>query len=195
VPGLTDRLAKGIRMLDAGCGSGRVLNRLAELYPNSWFLGMDLSPEAIGNARGEAAQKGLRNVEFIIRDLSDFDETAEPEAFDFITTFDAIHDQGKPLNVLKGIHRALKPDGVYLMQDIRGSSHVYTDLGHPVGTFLYTASTMHCMAVSLAQGGEGLGTMWGEEKTREYLQRAGFRFIETNQLAHDFANNWYVIRK
>jgi 2-polyprenyl-3-methyl-5-hydroxy-6-metoxy-1,4-benzoquinol methylase len=195
VPGLTDQLTKGIRMLDAGCGSGRVLNRLAELYPKSRFMGMDLSPEAIGNARGEAAQKGLRNTEFIIRDLSDFDATAEPEAFDFITTFDAIHDQAKPLNVLKGIHRALKTDGVYLMQDIRGSSHVYTDIGHPVGTFLYTASTMHCMTVSLAQGGEGLGTMWGEEKTREYVQRAGFRSIETHQLAHDFANNWYVVRK
>ncbi|MCI0399099.1 MAG: methyltransferase domain-containing protein [Chloroflexi bacterium] len=195
VSGLTDRLTKGIRMLDAGCGSGRVLNRLAELYPNSQFVGMDLSPEAIGNARGEAAQKGLRNSEFFVRDLSDFDETAESEAFDFITTFDAIHDQAKPLNVLKGIHRALRVDGVYLMQDIRGSSHVYHDIGHPVGTFLYTASTMHCMTVSLAQGGEGLGTMWGEEKTREYLQKAGFRFIETNQLAHDFSNNWYVVRK
>jgi SAM-dependent methyltransferase len=195
VPGLTDQLTKGIRMLDAGCGSGRVLNRLAELYPNSQFVGMDLSQEAIGNARGEAAKKGLQNTEFCVRDLSDFDEAAEPEAYDFISTFDAIHDQAKPLNVLKGIHRALKADGVYLMQDIRGSSHVYHDIGHPVGTFLYTASTMHCMTVSLAHGGEGLGTMWGEEKTREYLQRAGFRSIETNQLAHDFSNNWYVVRK
>jgi ubiquinone/menaquinone biosynthesis C-methylase UbiE len=195
VPGLTDRLVKGIRALDVGCGSGRVLNRLAELYPTSQFLGIDLSPEAIGNARGEASQKNLRNVEFIVRDLSDFHETAEPDAFDFITTFDAIHDQARPLNVLRGIYRALKADGVYLMQDIRGSSHVYSDIGHPIGTFLYTASVMHCMPVSLARGGEGLGTMWGEERTREYLQRAGFRSIETNQLAHDFANNWYVIRK
>ncbi|MGH8246675.1 MAG: class I SAM-dependent methyltransferase, partial [Gammaproteobacteria bacterium] len=195
VPRLTDRLAKGILIMDVGCGSGRIINRLAELYPNSRFTGMDLSPQAIGNARGEAAQKGLRNVEFIIRDLSDFDETAEPDAFDFITTFDAIHDQAKPLNVLKGIHRALKADGVYLMQDIRGSSHVYNDIGHPIGTFLYAVSTMHCMTVSLAQGGEGLGAMWGEEKTREYLQKAGFRSIETNQLAHDFQNNWYVVRK
>jgi ubiquinone/menaquinone biosynthesis C-methylase UbiE len=195
VQGLTERLAKGIRVLDAGCGSGRVMNRLAELYPDSRCVGMDLSPEAIANARDEAAEKGLRNVEFVVRDLSDFDQAAEPEAFDFITTFDAIHDQAKPLNVLKGIHRALKADGVYLMQDIRGSSHVYTDIGHPIGTFLYTASTMHCMTVSLAQGGEGLGAMWGEEKTREYLQRAGFRSIETNRLAHDVANNWYVVRK
>jgi ubiquinone/menaquinone biosynthesis C-methylase UbiE len=195
VPGLTDRLAKGIHMLDVGCGSGRVLNRLAELYPNSRFTGMDLSPEAIGNAQNEATKKALRNVAFIVRDLSDFHENAEPEAFDFITTFDAIHDQAYPLHVLKGIYRTMKADGVYLMQDIRGSGYVYDNIGHPVGTFLYTASTLHCMTVSLAQGGEGLGAMWGEEKTREYLQKAGFRSIETNQLAHDFSNNWYVVRK
>jgi ubiquinone/menaquinone biosynthesis C-methylase UbiE len=195
VPGLTERLAKGMRVLDVGCGSGRIMNRLAELYPNSQFVGMDLSSEAIGAARGEAAQKGSRNIEFVIRDLSNFHETAEPTAFDLITTFDAIHDQAKPLNVLKGIHRALKADGAYLMQDIKGSSHVHKNIGHPIGTFLYAISTMHCMTVSLAQGGEGLGAMWGEEKTREYLQNAGFTSIETKQLAHDIQNNWYVVRK
>jgi len=89
----------------------------------------------------------------------------------------------------------LRADGVYLMQDIRGSSYVSNNVGHPIGTFLYAISTMHCMTVSLAQGGEGLGAMWGEEKTREYLTQAGFRFIETNQLAHDIQNNWYVVRK
>jgi hypothetical protein len=86
-------------------------------------------------------------------------------------------------------------DGLYLMQDIRGSSYVHNNIEHPIGTFLYAISTMHCMTVSLAQGGEGLGAMWGEEKTREYLQKAGFRSIETNQLEHDIQNNWYVVRK
>jgi ubiquinone/menaquinone biosynthesis C-methylase UbiE len=195
VPGLADQLGKGTSVLDVGCGSGRIMNKLAELYPKSRFTGMDLSLEAIRVARDEASQKGLRNVEFIICDMSNFDETTEPEAFDLITTFDAIHDQAKPLNVLKGIYRALEADGVYLMQDIRGSSHIHNNIGHPIGTFLYTVSTMHCMTVSLAQGGEGLGAMWGEEKTREYLQKAGFRSIETNQLAHDIQNNWYVVRK
>jgi len=195
VPGLTDRLSTGIRMLDAGCGSGRILNRMATLYPRSRFVGMDLSAEAIARAREDAAQGGPNNVEFVAIDLSDFDRTAEPETFDFITTFDAIHDQGKPLNVLKGIRRALKEDGVYLMQDINGSSHVHKDIDHPVGTFLYTASCMHCMTVSLAQGGEGLGTMWGEEKTREYLEKAGFGSITTHRLAHDIMNNWYVVTK
>jgi len=195
VSSLTDSLAEGINVLDIGCGRGRILNRLAELYSNSRFTGMDFSVEAIGIARADASQKRLQNVEFVVRDLSDFEETAEPEAFDLITTFDAIHDQIKPLNVLKGIHRALKSDGVYLMQDIKGSSQVYNNVDHPIGTFLYTISTMHCMTVSLSQGGEGLGAMWGEEKAREYLEKAAFKSIETNQLAHDIQNNWYVVRK
>src|SRR5262245_670953 len=195
VPGLADRLAAGMQMLDVGCGRGRIMNRLAELYPKSRFTGMDFSSEAVLTAWQEAAEKKLRNVEFIVSDLSQFHEKAEQEAFDLITTFDAIHDQAKPLNVLKGIYRALKNDGIYLMQDIKGSSQVHKNIDHPLGTFLYTVSCLHCMTVSLAQGGEGLGAMWGEEKTREYLTRAGFRSIEKHEFAHDIQNNWYVVRK
>jgi ubiquinone/menaquinone biosynthesis C-methylase UbiE len=195
VPGLADRLAAGMQMLDVGCGRGRIVNRLAELYPRSRFTGMDLSSEAVLTAWEEAAEKKLRNVEFMVTDLSNFDEKAEDEAFDLVTTFDAIHDQAKPLNVLKGIHRTLRRDGVYLMQDIKGSSQVHKNIDHPLGTFLYTVSCMHCMTVSLAQGGEGLGAMWGEEKTREYLTRAGFRSIAKHELAHDIQNNWYLVRK
>jgi 2-polyprenyl-3-methyl-5-hydroxy-6-metoxy-1,4-benzoquinol methylase len=195
VPGLPERLANGIRVLDVGCGRGRIMNRLAGLYPNSRFVGLDLSADAVKFARREAATEGLDNIEFVAADLSDFHQTADPEAFDFVTTFDAIHDQARPRNVLKGIHRTLKPDGVYLMQDISGTSHVDQDIGHPIGTFLYTVSCMHCMTVSLAQGGEGVGAMWGEEKTREYLREAGFRSVSTHRMAHDIQNNWYVVTK
>lgn len=195
VPGLKERLAEGMRVLDVGCGRGRIITRLAETYPRSRFTGIDLSTEAVEHAREEAARLGLENAEFRAADASDFDRRAEPEAFDLVTTFDAVHDQAKPLNVLKGIHRTLAPNGVYLMQDIKGSSHVHKNVGHPLGPFLYTISCMHCMTVSLAQGGEGLGAMWGEEKTREYLVRAGFRSVEKHELAHDVQNNWYVVRK
>jgi SAM-dependent methyltransferase len=195
VPGLAARFEQGARVLDAGCGSGRIVIRLAELFPDSRFVGMDFSAEAIRGAREQAAGKGLTNVEFQEADLGGFDEAAEPESFDFIATFDAVHDQGKPMNLLKGIHRARRADGIYLMQDIKGSSHVANNMGHPIGPFLYTVSCMHCMTVSLAQGGEGLGAMWGEEKTREYLGRAGFRSVEKHELAHDIQNNWYVVRK
>ena len=195
IPGLAGQLAEGIRVLDAGCGSGRTLNRLAGLFPNSRFVGLDFSEEALRSARDEAAAKNLKNVEFAKVDLGEFDRTADPGSFDFITTFDAVHDQGKPLSLLKGIHRALDDDGVYLMQDIKGSSNVARNIDHPIGTFLYTVSCLHCMTVSLAQGGEGLGAMWGEEKTREYLLGAGFRSVEKHELAHDIQNNWYVVRK
>jgi ubiquinone/menaquinone biosynthesis C-methylase UbiE len=195
VAGLSDKLTAGIQMLDVGCGRGRIMNRLAELYPQSRFTGMDLSSEAVLSAWQEASAKRLRNVEFIVADLSHFDDTAEIDAYDFVTTFDAVHDQAKPLNVLKGIHRTMRPDAVYLMQDIKGSSQVHKNLDHPLGPLLYTVSCMHCMTVSLAQGGEGLGAMWGEEKTREYLAKAGFRSVEKHELAHDIQNNWYVIRK
>jgi 2-polyprenyl-3-methyl-5-hydroxy-6-metoxy-1,4-benzoquinol methylase len=195
VPGLTNSLQLGIRVLDVGCGRGLIMSRLAELYRRSRFVGMDFSEEAIAFARSEAARRGLHNIEFIVRDVSDFDDTAEPASFDLVTTFDAVHDQAKPLRVLRGIYQALKPDGLYLMQDISGTSRLHQDIEHPIGTLLYTISCMHCMTVSLAQGGEGLGAMWGEEKTREYLQQAGFRSIETHRLDHDIQNNWYVVRK
>ena len=195
IPRLSAQLAAGIRVLDVGCGCGRVMNWLAERYPRSCFTGLDLSPEAIATARTEASVKKLSNIEFHVCDLSHFDQTAEPDRFEFITTFDAVHDQAKPLNVLRGIYRTLKSNGVYLMQEISGSSHVHHNIGHPIGTFLYTISTMHCMTVSLAQNGEGLGAMWGEEKAQAYLQQAGFRSVALNHLEHDIQNTWYVVQK
>ena len=195
VQGLSNGLDRGLRVLDVGCGRGRILNRLADLFPNSEFVGMDLSNEAIRFATEDAQARKRGNVRFIERDLSAFDQWAEPEAFDFVTTFDAIHDQARPLNVLKGIHRTLNSDGIYLMQDIKGSSYVYDNIDHPLGTLLYTISCMHCMTVSLAQGGEGLGAMWGEEKTRQHLKRAGFDSVVKHERAHDIQNNWHVVRK
>jgi hypothetical protein len=37
---------------------------------------------------------------------------------------------------------------------------------------------MHCMTVSLAEGGLGLGTMWGEQAARKMLGEAGFTAVE-----------------
>lgn len=147
VEGLTDRLEEGIDVLDVGCGSGRAINLMARTFPNSHFVGYDLSEEAVVRGRAEAAEHGLTNARFEVRDVSTLDEE---NRYDLITTFDAVHDQAKPAEVLRGIHRALKEDGVYLMQDIAGSSHHHNNLDHPIGPFLYTISTMHCMTVSLA---------------------------------------------
>ena len=192
VPGLTERLEAGIDVLDVGCGSGRALNLMARSFPNSRFIGYDFSEEGIARARAAAQEHGTPNVRFEVKDAAKLDEK---KRYDLITTFDAVHDQAKPAAVLKGIADALKDDGVYLMQDIAGSSHVHNNLDHPIGPFLYTVSTMHCMTVSLAQGGEGLGTMWGEEKAKEMLKDAGFKEVEVKQLPHDIFNNCFIITK
>ncbi|HMB74563.1 MAG TPA: class I SAM-dependent methyltransferase [Gammaproteobacteria bacterium] len=191
---LTERLEAGIDVVDLGCGRGLAIMTMAERFPASRFTGYDLSHEAIAWARDRAAEQGLENIRFEARDLSDFDATAAVAAFDLALTFDAIHDQARPLNLLRGIRRTLRDEGVYLAQDIHSSSHHHKDADHPLGALFYAISTMHCMTVSLAQGGEGLGTMWGRERAREYFTRAGFGEIEVHQLPHDVQNDYWVLR-
>jgi 2-polyprenyl-3-methyl-5-hydroxy-6-metoxy-1,4-benzoquinol methylase len=191
-PGLTEALESGINALDVGCGSGRALNTLARAFPQSRFTGFDLSDEAVGTARREAERLGLSNVRFEVRDVTRLGESRQ---YDLVTAFDAIHDQARPALVLRGIADALRPGGTFLMQDIRGSRHVEKNFDHPIAPFLYTISAMHCMTVSLAAGGDGLGTMWGEETALEMLAEAGFRNVEVRQLAHDIMNNFYIAKK
>lgn len=197
VPGLAERLEAGIDVLDVGCGSGRAMNALAKAYPKSRFSGYDLSEEAIGRAREQSEADGLTNTRFVVMDATTLDEEA---GYDLVTTFDAVHDQARPDIVLAAINRALKPEGVYLMQDIAAHSHVHGNLDHPIGSFLYTISTMHCMPVSLygdgsGERGLGLGTMWGEEKATEMLEEAGFQNMEIHRLEHDFQNSYYIARR
>jgi ubiquinone/menaquinone biosynthesis C-methylase UbiE len=194
VPGISLALHNGIDVLDVGCGRGKALLKMAAQFPRSSFTGWDLSPEATRDARNEADALGLKNVTFEVRDLSDFHQSAPKATFDFITAFDAIHDQARPDHVLAGIHRALKPQGVFLMQDIGASSNVAENTGHTIGTLLYSLSCTHCMTVSLAQGDLGVGAMWGEQLTREFLANAGFRQVERHTLPHDIQNYYYIVK-
>jgi SAM-dependent methyltransferase len=189
MPGLKDRLQAGIDVLDLGCGGGRALMHLAQEFPNSRFVGYDLLPDVVATATAEAQKRRLRNVRFVQMDVASMTDEAR---FDLITTFDAIHDQAKPAQVLSNIRRALRKNGVYLCQEIRGESDHAGNLDHPIAPFLYTVSTMHCMSVSLANGGPGLGAMWGRQLCKKMLADAGFTNIQMNELPHDIINDWYV---
>jgi 2-polyprenyl-3-methyl-5-hydroxy-6-metoxy-1,4-benzoquinol methylase len=134
----------------------------------------------------------LSHVRFEARDITMLDE---PAGYELVTAFDVIHDQKAPADVLDNAHAALRPGGTFLMQDIRASSDLAQNADHPVGPFLYAISTMHCMTVSLAQGGEGLGTVWGEQLAVQMLQDAGFTDIRVETLDHDFMNNYYIMTK
>jgi len=194
VPDVVEQLEGGASAADLGCGQGRALLRLAERFPRSAFVGVDLSEDAIAVGRAEARALGLENVTFVARDLSDFDLDATPEGFDLVTTFDAVHDQARPRALLAGIRRSLRPGGVYLMQDIDASSDLAQNLERPLAPLLYAISTMHCMTVSLAQGGEGLGTMWGVDRAQAMLRDAGFRDVQVHRLPHDIQNAYFVAR-
>ncbi|ANM29598.1 transcriptional regulator [Acidobacteria bacterium Mor1] len=190
--GLEARLEKGISVLDVGCGRGRAMLALADAYPASHFTGYDLCAETVAYAQEQARARGLANVRFEQMDVTRFDAV---ESFDLITAFDSIHDQAAPATVLSNISRALKKDGVFLMQDISASSEVQNNIGHPLAPFLYTISTMHCMTVSLAQDGAGLGTCWGRELAEKMLREAGFTSVTINSLEHDIMNEFYVATK
>lgn len=192
VPGLVERLRRGIDVADIGCGSGHAINLMAESFPASRFVGFDLSDTGIAAATAEAERKGLTNSRFDKRDAATLDAS---EQFDFITTFDAVHDQARPDLVLRGIANSLRPGGVYLCADITASSTLADNVAHPLAPFLYTISCMHCMTVSLAAGGMGLGTMWGEQKARQMLADAGFTSVELKHVEGDILNNYYIATK
>jgi 2-polyprenyl-3-methyl-5-hydroxy-6-metoxy-1,4-benzoquinol methylase len=192
VPDLKQRLENGVAVLDVGCGRGQTINLLANMFPKSSFTGYDISREAISTAKRDAKQAELKNVRFIVKDAAALKEKGK---YDLITAFDSIHDQAHPQEVLQNIAGALKTDGVFLMQDIAGSSLLDNNMDHPLGPFCYTISCMHCMTVSLAQNGAGLGAMWGQERASEMLKHAGFDSIEIHSLPHDILNSYYVVRK
>lgn len=192
IPGIDDQLEQGIQVMDIGCGSGKALNLLARKYPKSRFVGIDLCEDPVLTARAQANEAGLKNIDFIVADLT----TYKPDfKSDLITAFDAIHDQARPDIVLSTIFGSLKEEGVFLMQDIDASSQLENNRDHPLGTLLYSISTLHCMTVSLASEGMGLGTMWGVELAEKMLRDTGFTKIEIRRLSHDIQNCYFIIRK
>lgn len=190
IPGIREKLEAGIHVLDVGCGRGRAMTHLAGRYPNSRFVGYDISKEAIDYATQAAEQAGVSNAKFFVKDVALIDDNAE---FDLAFTFDAIHDQADPGAVLRNIRRALKPGGIYLMQEIGLHTDVADNAEHPLGSFVYTISCMHCMTVSLSAKGAGLGAAWGVEKAAEMLHEAGFGAPRLERLPHDIMNAYFVV--
>jgi ubiquinone/menaquinone biosynthesis C-methylase UbiE len=192
VKGLRDRLKKGIDVLDIGCGSGHAINLMARKYPNSRFRGYDFSKEAIETAKQEASDWNLANAVFVEQDVN---QIPESDNIDFITAFDSIHDQAQPRTVLAGVVKALRKDGVFLMVDVDGSSHLEKNIDRALSPFIYAISTMHCMSVSLGLDGEGLGTAWGEELARTLLAEAGFANVHVERVEGDLINAFYISKK
>jgi SAM-dependent methyltransferase len=175
VPGLHAQLAGGARMLDLGCGTGHAVNVAARAFPRARFLGVDIDHHLIAAAQAERARLGLANAAFAVADAAALPPRPQ---FDVITAFDAIHDQRDPQEVLRRARAALAPGGVFVIVDARFSSHLENNVANPLAPLCYAISLMYCTTVSLAQGGAGLGAMWGTELACELLAEAGFRQVE-----------------
>jgi 2-polyprenyl-3-methyl-5-hydroxy-6-metoxy-1,4-benzoquinol methylase len=190
--GETDRLRAGIEVADIGCGQGHAVNLMARAFPQSRFTGLDFEADAIAAARAEAAAWGVENVTFTVCDVAG---EATPAAYDLVTAFDTIHDQAHPAQVLANVATSLRPGGTFLMGDIDASSHLENNLGLPWASFLYAVSTVHCMSVSLAQGGAGLGAVWGVELAEQMIRAAGFTTVEQHRIEANPLGVYVVARR
>jgi SAM-dependent methyltransferase len=193
---LVRRLKEGIRVCDLGCAEGTALLLMAQAFPASRFIGIDLSQEAIRQARSSALRQGLANAEFMVMDAATLKDSDRFRGyFDYVTAFDAIHDQTQPFDAITGVHHALANRGVFSMVDIAARTNMRDNVFHPMGPFLYTVSLMHCMPVGLVDGGAGLGMMWGREMAVDLLRNGGFHHVEVLEMPHDPFNLHFFCRK
>ena len=180
------KLQKGIRVCDLGCAQGVATNLMAQAWPESRFVGIDISEEAIETAKEAANRMGLENVSFSVADAAKLEGLKEMAgSFDYVLAFDAIHDQTHPKESLRGVYAILDKGGAFSMVDIAAGSRLSDNVDHPMGPFLYTVSLMHCMPVGLVDGGLGLGMMWGKEKAVSMLREAGFSNVEVQPIPED----------
>jgi 2-polyprenyl-3-methyl-5-hydroxy-6-metoxy-1,4-benzoquinol methylase len=187
LPALLDVVAKlksGGAALDVGCGSGLAAIKIAEAFPEARVFGFDRHTGSIERARANARAAGLgeNRIRFDVADCNQLPHST----FDFVTTFEVVHDAVDPQALVASIRNALRPGGTYMMAEVNASSRVEDNIS-PMGRMLYSASTLYCMTTSLAEGGAGLGAAMGEAKARELAHHAGFGHFRRLPIDHPFA--------
>jgi 2-polyprenyl-3-methyl-5-hydroxy-6-metoxy-1,4-benzoquinol methylase len=189
-PGLVEKLERGTRVADVACGAGNGTLVLARRFPKSTFVGFDLDADAIAVARSRA--EGLSNVSFEVADAA---ALTSDQPFGAAFVFNAVHDQARPLEVLRSVQSILEPGGTFLMNEPRISSNLEDNIDNPVAPMTYAISLLHCMTVSLAEGGAGLGTGWGEQVALALLSDAGLGPVEVHDAPGDPGNAIFVTHR
>ncbi len=190
--GVAEKLARGGVAADVGCGGGVALFAMAEAFPNTVFHGYDPSQHAIDRCRDKAEQLGLRNVELHV---AGGEALPTQPTFDFLITFDCIHDMTRPGEVISAIRRSLQPEGTWLIKDIRSMPDFKQNMRNPLLAMFYGFSVSACMSSALSEpGGAGLGTLgFNPQVAEDMVREAGFSRFQL----HDFedpSNLYYEVR-
>lgn len=175
MPDVVEKLHDGADVLDVGCGTGHASLALANAFPASRFLGIDLHPDSVDQARQSARERALsERLEFAAKRIEELEESP---AYDLVLAFDCVHDFTEPVKILAEIRRRLKSDGTLFIVEPKAADRL-EDNRHAIGTMFYGFSVFHCMTQSLADGGPGLGTCMGPTLTESLVREAGFGHFE-----------------
>ena len=174
VDGVIEKLQRGARVADVGCGHGWSTVLMAKAFPNSQFIGYDFHPSSIGHAVAHAQEHGVTaNTRFQVATAKNYPE----KDFDLVTFFDCLHDMGDPAGASAHVRQSLKPDGAWMIVEPMAGDRLEDNL-NPVGRIYYAGSTMGCVPTSLSQEvGAALGAQAGEAKLREAITAGGFRNV------------------
>ena len=192
VDGLIGRLEEGIRVVDAGCGSGVASCVIAEAFPNSTVIGIDPSAHAIEAARERAEALGLTNVSFAEQTFDDL----VPGSVDFLLTLDVLHDIPRPADAVVAARQAIADDGVWLVADIKAAPTFEENRRNPMLGLFYSMSVVYCMNSAMSEpDGAGLGTLGlHPERLRGLVEGAGFTSFEFREFDEDVSNRYFEIR-
>jgi 2-polyprenyl-3-methyl-5-hydroxy-6-metoxy-1,4-benzoquinol methylase len=173
--GVVDKLTRGAKVADVGCGHGWSTVLMAKAFPKSTFIGYDFHPDSIKDAQAHAKQHGVSaNTRFEVGLAKDY----PGKDFDLVTCFDCLHDMGDPRGASAHIKQSLKPDGTWMIVEPMAGDTLEQNL-NPVGRLYYAGSTMICLPTSLSQEvGAGLGAQAGEKKLREVITSGGFNSVK-----------------
>jgi SAM-dependent methyltransferase len=191
--GVVDKLKAGAKVADIGCGAGVALIEMAKAYPRSTFHGYDIARIALGYAAENANKAGVRNVSWHDAKV---DSLPADASFDFITTFDCLHDMTRPDLVMQAIRKAIKNDGTWLIADVHGQPTFEQNLtDNPLAPLMYGFSVLCCMSSALSEpDGLGLGTLgFPEPVARKMTSEAGFKRFKVRDFENPI-NAYYEVR-
>jgi 2-polyprenyl-3-methyl-5-hydroxy-6-metoxy-1,4-benzoquinol methylase len=168
--GVVDKLKRGARVADVGCGHGASTIMMAQAFPQSRFIGIDYHDSSIATAQQRARTAGVSNAQFEVADATSY----RGDTYDVIAFFDCIHDMANPAGAAKHARQSLASDGHVMVVEPFAGDRLEQNL-NPVGRVYYGASTMICVPVSLAKNGPALGAQAGEERLRDvFVNQGGF---------------------